>query len=57
MKSKSKVASKIKKSLDCKYCKEPQQVPENVSKITCWRCTMKLVDGKMYKTLDLYIKY
>jgi len=50
MRSKSKVASKTKKSLDCKYCKEPQQVPENVSKITCWRCTMKLVDGKMYKT-------
>lgn len=52
MRSKSKRASKIKKSLDCKYCKEPQEVPENVSKITCWRCTMKLVDGKMYKTLD-----
>ena len=49
---KSKRPSKTKKKLECKYCKEIQTVPENVSKITCWKCTMKLVDGRMYKTLE-----
>ena len=47
-----KSRAKAEKELPCKYCKEPVQVPQKVTAITCWKCTQKLVDGRMYKTLE-----
>jgi ribosomal protein S27E len=48
-----KEKNKIKgfKQMQCKYCEEiSPRVDENATAVTCWKCTMKLVNGE---TLEL----
>ena len=41
--------SKADKKLQCKYCEEIVEVSPEATKVTCWRCTMKLVNGTLVK--------
>ena len=47
MKSKKSKKASGFKSLQCKYCDTVcTRVDEQATAITCWKCTMQLVDGK-----------
>ena len=47
-KSKSKSQSKGFKSMNCKYCgSKCERVDINATAITCWKCTLKLVNGEV----------
>ncbi len=49
MKRKTSSRSKADKKLQCKYCDEIVEVSHEATKVTCWRCTMKMVNGTLVK--------
>ena len=42
--------SKADKKLQCRYCDEIVNVSHQATKVTCWKCTSKLVSGQLVKS-------